>query len=126
MTETHTPALLTLHSDRLDRLPPRKLMSDGEPTAGTGLFQDAIKHEVITWDRAVWGDLLLTMEPHVSPGNAHPHTIRISYLISDRRPWLVGEVEPEREPVGDDQATISMTTKRCCPTPRTSPPSTCG
>ncbi|WKK14892.1 hypothetical protein QYN14_26760 (plasmid) [Rhodococcus ruber] len=51
-----TPPLLTLHTEHLDRLTPHPGVSTGH-----WLVQDAIEAEAITWDRAVWGELIVTV-----------------------------------------------------------------
>ncbi|MGV9719003.1 hypothetical protein [Rhodococcus pyridinivorans] len=54
--EMTTPPLLTLHTEHLDRLTPYPGISTGH-----WLVQDAIEAEVISWDRAVWGELIFTV-----------------------------------------------------------------
>lgn len=60
--------LLTLHTDRFDRLTPA-LAVDGHRLAGHWYLQEAVNQEVITWDRDTWGNLLLGVEPVSDEGN---------------------------------------------------------
>lgn len=82
--------LLTLHTDRLDRLVPSRV-HDGHDLVGHWLLQEAVDAEVITWDKAVWGHLVLGVEPE-DRDELHPRELVISYMVSAQGPTITGGI----------------------------------
>ncbi|QYB00469.1 hypothetical protein I1A62_05685 (plasmid) [Rhodococcus sp. USK10] len=78
--------LLTLHTDRLDRLTPSQV-GDGYYLAGHWLLQKAVDAEMITWDKAVWGHLMLGVEPE-NKDDLRPRELVISYMVSKDGPAI--------------------------------------
>jgi hypothetical protein len=85
--------LLTLHTDRLDRLIPSQV-SDGYHLAGHWLLQKAVDAEIITWDKAVWGRLILGVEPE-NKDDLRPRELVISYMVSKDGPTISGGIHAE-------------------------------
>ncbi|MDV7090883.1 hypothetical protein [Rhodococcus opacus] len=75
--------LLTLHTDRLTP----SQVSDGYYLAGHWLLQKAADAEMITWDKAVWGHLMLGVEPE-NKDDLRPRELVISYMVSKDGPTI--------------------------------------
>ena len=86
-------ALLTLHTDRLDTLATNRV-NDGYYLVGHWLLQKAVDAEVITWDRTVWGDLILGVEPE-DRDELRPRELVISYMVSKEGPTITGGIHAE-------------------------------
>ena len=86
-------ALLTLHTDRLDRLPASHV-NDGFYLVGHWLLQKAVDAGVITWDRGVWGDLVLGVEL-ADRTELRPRELVISYMVSKDGPTITGGIYAE-------------------------------
>ncbi|MHA4855245.1 hypothetical protein L1080_037945 [Rhodococcus sp. MSC1_016] len=82
--------LLTLHTDRLDRLTPSRV-NDGYRLVGHWLLQKAVDAEVITWDKAVWGHLDFGVEP-ADRDDLRPRELVISYMVSKDGPTITGGI----------------------------------
>lgn len=85
--------LLTLHADRLDRLPASRV-NDGYYLVGHWLLQKAVDADVITWDKAMWGDLVLGVEPQ-DREELRPRELMISYMVSKEGPTITGGIQAD-------------------------------
>ncbi|MFF0818409.1 hypothetical protein ACFYVR_25165 [Rhodococcus sp. NPDC003318] len=88
--------LLTLHTDRLERLGPC-IGWGGRDLGAHYLVQSAIERDVITWDRTIWGDPMFGVDAQFDAHGGtepleHPSSLEISYSISGDV-WLSGEVK---------------------------------
>lgn len=88
--------LLTLHADRLDRVPAYPA-ADGLDLAGHYLFAAACDLNVITWDESVWGKILsrFGIRPVRVEWTDRVHELEIDYQPYDLGPWVAGAVHGE-------------------------------